>query len=226
MGAIKWTVIDELEQALEWPRRRLMRCELVQRFLGGTLTEQHYILFLWETWHFVQHTPRHLLMAAERMPEGAMAERFRRHALEEVGHDRWALEDLSALGVCADRVQSSTPLPETLRLIAYQRHTAAALEPMALLGLEYGMEGFTAKAGGAAVDGLNRSLGLPPEATRFLRRHAQLDVRHLDEDIAAIERFVQTPAQRAAVVTNARASMLLYAAVYDSICRVADEMGV
>ena len=76
MGAIKWTVIDELEEALAWPRRRLMGCELVQRFLGGTLTEQHYILFLWETWHFVRHTPRHLLMAAERMPAGPMRARF------------------------------------------------------------------------------------------------------------------------------------------------------
>jgi len=226
MGAIKWTVIDELEEALAWPRRRLMGCELVQRFLGGTLTEQHYILFLWETWHFVRHTPRHLLMAAERMPAGPMRARFEHHAAEETGHDQWALDDLAALGVCPAQVQASTPLPETLQLIAYQRHTASALDPLALLGLEYGMEGFTANAGGAAMDGLTRSLGLPAEATRFLSRHAKLDVHHLDEDIAALERFVQTPAQRAAVIANARSSMLLYAAVYDSICRVADEMGV
>jgi pyrroloquinoline quinone (PQQ) biosynthesis protein C len=225
MVATQRTVIEDLEAALAQPRRRLLGCELVQRFLRGDLTEEHYIRFLQETWHFVQHTPTHLQIAAGRL-EGPMRSRFLHHAAEETGHDRWALADLAALGVDTAAVVRSTPLPETRRLIAYQRHTAESLEPLALLGLEYGMEGFTAQSGGAALEGLARGLALPPEATRFLRRHARLDVHHVDEDVDAIERFVRTQAQRAAVVTNARVSMMLYAGVYDGICRVVRAAGV
>ena len=139
MGAVRLSVIEELEAALEVPRQRLMSCELVQRFLTGNITQQHYILFLWETWHFVRFTPEHLRIAAARMPEGALRERFLSHARGEEGHDRWALQDLTALGVDVAMVTGSQPLPATARLIAYERCTAEVMEPMALLGLEYGL---------------------------------------------------------------------------------------
>jgi pyrroloquinoline quinone (PQQ) biosynthesis protein C len=226
MGAIKLNIIDELEDALVVPRQRLMGCELVQRFMTGTLKREHYILFLWETFHFVRFTPIHLRLAAARMPAGPLQERFLRHAKEEGGHDHWALQDLAAMGVNVTMVEESLPLPATIGLIAYERYTATKLEPMALLGLEYGMEGFTANAGGQALAALEQSLALGPDATRFLRRHAELDAHHVEEDVEALCAFVETPAQRAAVIRNAKESMLRYASMYDGICQAAREMGV
>jgi len=226
MGAIKLNIVDELENALVVPRQRLTECELVQRFMTGTLKREHYILFLWETFHFVRFTPVHLRMAAARMPEGPLQERFLEHAREEGGHDLWALQDLAALGVNTKMVKESLPLPATIELIAYERYTATKLEPMALLGLEYGMEGFTASAGGPALAALEQSLNLGKDATRFLRRHAELDAHHVEEGAEALCEFVHTPAQREAVLRNARESMMRYTAMYDGICAAAREMGV
>ena len=219
MGALSMDIVETLEEVLIGPRQRMHSCELVQRFLTGRLTRAHYIAFLTQTWHFVRFTPTHLRIAAARMPEGALRERFLKHAREEMGHDDWALADLEALGVAPAQVIESIPLPETRALIDYQRHTAENLEPMALLGLEYAMEGFTASAGSAALAGLQQSLGLSPAATRFLRRHAELDTVHAVDDAAVIRQHVQTSAQRQAVLENAQTSMLLYAAVYEAICR-------
>ena len=101
MGALSMDIVETLEVVLTGPRKRMHRCELVQRFLTGRLTRAHYIAFLTQTWHFVRFTPTHLRIAAARMPEGALRERFLKHAREEMGHDDWALADLEALGVAA-----------------------------------------------------------------------------------------------------------------------------
>ena len=58
------------------------------------------------------------------------------------------------------------------------------------------------------------------------QREARHDAGFGEEDVEALCAFVETPAQRAAVIRNAKESMLRYASMYDGICQAAREMGV
>ena len=212
--------LGRLDEALEEPRARFLGNRLVRAIDSGRATRGLYLGLLQETYHFVRHTPIHLRMAAQGLRGGdrGLRDRFLRHAYEEAGHDLWALEDLEVLGVDPDTVRDSVPLAQTTALIAYQFFTVTSLDPKAILGLEYAMEGVTAQAAGDAMRKLQDTLDLPVEAMRFFSRHAMLDAAHVVDDARIIERYVRTPAEERAVVRNARDSLELYAAVYDAVC--------
>lgn len=214
--------IQALEEALVAPRQKFMGGKLIRHVMGGTVTLPLYKALLKETYHFVRHTPIHLRLAAARMSsegeEGQLRERFLRHAKEESGHDLWALRDLEALGEDISAVKASHPLPFTAALIAYEHYTVSQQNPKSILGLEFAMEGLTAKAGGAAVQAIQAKLGIPDNAVTFFLKHAQLDAHHIEDDIKVISRFIDTEADRADVLRNAVDSTILYAAMYDGLC--------
>ena len=212
--------LKALEDSLMGPRMVFMSNRLIQHVIAGTFTRELYIGLLRETWHFVRNTPTFILTAAARLEPGdeALRSRFIRHAREETGHDRWALDDLQALGVDPEEVRRSIPLPHTSALVAYQFYTIEHLNPKGLLGLEYALEGSTARSGGALVARAQQLLQLPDDAVRFFSRHALADRDHAEADAQTIARFVRTEADRAAVVRNARDSYVLYAALYNGVC--------
>ena len=214
--------IHALEEALVAPRQRFMGSRLIQHVMGGTVTLPLYKALLRETYHFVNRTPVHLRLAAARMDsageEGQLRERFLRHAKEESGHDLWALRDLEALGEDIEAVKASDPLPFTAALIAYEHYTVTQQNPKSILGLEFAMEGLTAKAGGAAVQAIQAKLGIPDNAVTFFLKHAQLDAHHVEDDIKVISRFIDSESDRKDVLRNAVDSTILYGAMYDGIC--------
>jgi pyrroloquinoline quinone (PQQ) biosynthesis protein C len=217
--------LEQLEASLSAPRARFMGNRIIRHALAGTMTRELYIALLRETYHFVKHTPTYILTAAARLEgrDDRLRRRFIKHAQEEIGHDRWALEDLAALGQDPDEVRASIPLPHTSALVAYQLYTIEHVNPKGLLGLEYAMEGSTAQSAGPLVARMKQILDLPDAAVQFFTRHAQVDVHHAEENGRTIVEHVRTLEDRIAVMRNARDSYILYGALYDGIC---DAMGV
>lgn len=209
-----------LEQTLQAPRARFLGNRLLRHIGTGTITRALYTQQLIETWHFVKHTPSYITSAASRLPDGndALKKRFVQHAREELGHDQWVLEDLAHLGISAERVRASTPLPHTSALVAYQFYTVERLNPVGLLGLEYALEGSTASSAGALVARLQQVLSLPDNTLQFFKRHVAVDAHHQEENVQTLLSLVRTPHDRLAVLRNARDSYELYAAMYDGVC--------
>ena len=62
------------------------------------------------------------------------------HADEELGHEQWALDDLAVLGVPAQLVRASRPVPACAAMIGYEYYIAAHANPVALFGWLYTLE--------------------------------------------------------------------------------------
>lgn len=212
--------IARLDGALKRPRGIFLSNRLFAAMAAGRVTLAAYKMLLRETYHFVKFTVPHLELAAERIRglDLELAEIFYHHAKEELGHDRWALEDLAALGEDPAATRRSDPLPHTAALVAYQYDTIVRGNPKAILGLEYAMEGVTAESGGQGIAFLKKALTLPDNALRFFTRHVTVDAGHVESDRDIITRFILTPVDQAAVLRNAGDSLILYGAMYDGIC--------
>ncbi|MGZ4482369.1 MAG: iron-containing redox enzyme family protein [Gaiellales bacterium] len=108
-----------------------------------------------------------------------------RHVPEEAGHADWLLEDLAVLGVPRELVWARIPHGDVASLVGAQYYWIHHAHPVALLGHMAVMEGFPPDPGW--IDDLRARTGHPPEAFRFLRRHAALDPQHRDELFRTID---------------------------------------
>jgi hypothetical protein len=107
------------------------------------------------------------------------------HLPEERGHAEWLLEDLEELGVDRTVVQARWPSRAVAELKGAQAHWIAYGHPVSLLGHLWVMEGYPPEP--AEVDALQARTGLPPEAFRFLHRHASIDRAHAADIAAALD---------------------------------------
>src|SRR6185503_17834440 len=106
-------LVESLMAEVEALIRDLQRDPAGQWMLDGRASREEYAAFLQETYHYVCWTRPLLalsavrLSAAGRSPE--LASLFARKAQEEIGHERWVLADLAALGGDTCAVQRSSP---------------------------------------------------------------------------------------------------------------------
>jgi hypothetical protein len=130
---------------------------------------------------FLRHMVRHatsvsqVIQAAADSLQGEAREAFLHHLKEERGHERVAMADLKALGLSREW----TPTPAAAALEGYSRDLARE-RPLAILGFLLMAEGLASRFGGRTMRVL-QLLGVPQEATRFLRLHAEVDVAHFEE---------------------------------------------
>lgn len=131
----------------------------------------------------------------------ALIQYFRRHGLEEHGHDAWVLEDLEELGVDRERALRRMPSPSVAQLVGAQYYWMRHYDPVALLGYLIVLEGYPSPV--AAVEDLGKRSGVPAAAFRTVRRHAADDIGHSRELDRLIDRLPLTEQQFELVCVNA-----------------------
>jgi Iron-containing redox enzyme len=136
---------------------------------------------------------------------------YRRHIPEERGHDEWVLEDLEVLGLARADLLDRIPSPATAALVGSQYYWIEHVHPVALLGYLAIME--TNPPSREAVTGLMEATGLPPDAFRSMRIHAQLDIKHREDLYYAIDRMSFSPWQQRLIVMSALRTAELLAEV-------------
>src|SRR4029079_15711986 len=62
------------------------------------------------------------------------------HAEEEMGHERWALDDLAALGVDEATARATRPGPACAAMIGFEHYIAGRANPVGLFGWLYVLE--------------------------------------------------------------------------------------
>jgi pyrroloquinoline quinone (PQQ) biosynthesis protein C len=155
---------------------------LVARTLAGDPDLAAYARYLTNVWHYAQHSATVIALAGARCVAShpPLAEYLLHHAQEELGHERWALDDLGALGVSAEDVRRTRPVPACAAMIGFEYYTAAHDNPVGIFGWLYVLEAMGDDLGSLAADALRRGLGRA-EGLKFLAGHAEADVAHTND---------------------------------------------
>ncbi len=199
-------------------RNALLSLPILHDATVGHVTSEEYRDFLTQAYHHVSHTVPLLMACGARLPprldwlRDAVAE----YIEEELGHERWILDDIRTAGGDADKVATGTPLPETELMVAYAYDGIARGNPVSFFGMVLVLEGTSVTLATQAAQSLQRGLGLPQSAFRYLGSHGQLDQQHVGFFAGLMDRL-EDPADRQAVIHAARMFYRLYAAIFRAL---------
>ncbi len=209
---------EQLVAATEAARAELLAIPLVRRALVGEVSRAQYLAFLGQAYHHVRHTVPLLMACGGRLPAHAawLREAVAQYIEEEVGHERWILEDIAAAGGDAERARESAPLPATELMVAYAYHVIDRVNPVGFFGMVFVLEGTSVALASRAAAAMGPRLGLPVEAFHYLRSHGAVDQQHIRFLQGLLERL-DRPADRHAVTHCAQMFYRLYGDIFRAI---------
>jgi pyrroloquinoline quinone (PQQ) biosynthesis protein C len=197
---------------------------LFKRFVERTVKMEHYIAYLRETYHLVRHTSRMLSLAGARFTDDRrdLREWFFEQAREENGHDLFCIKDLKNLGFDPVEVLSGRPSEGAWGLVAQNYYMATYGNPVGILGVASATEGLGASIAGDTAALVEQHLGVPHNATTFLRSHAGFDLKHLDEAKRAINDMIHTEEDLLDVIQGRRMTLRYYGRLFDDVANRGD----
>ncbi len=180
--------MERLEQLRDQVRAGLMGLDGIQAVVAGNTDPSFYRRYLENAWHYAQHSSVVIGLAGSRCVNShpALAEYLLHHALEELGHDEWALQDLAALGADMAAVHASRPVPACAAMIGFEYYTAGHANPAGLFGWLYVLEAMGDDLGHLVSEKVAASLSLP-DGVNFLAGHGEADEDHTREIIKQIK---------------------------------------
>ena len=202
---------NKLQQQTEAERRSLLSSPVIARCQTGDISRDLYIAFLTQAYYHVSHTVPLLMSAGSRLPasheaiRGAIAE----YIDEEYGHQEWILNDIQACGGDAESVRNGTPGIPIEMMVAWLYYRIERVNPMSIFGMVQVLEGTSVSIATAIAAQVERTLGLPEQATTYLRSHGELDQGHL-KFFASLMDTVTDEADQAAIFYAARRVYHLY----------------
>ncbi len=181
-----------------------------------------YVSFLTETYHYVRYTHPLLARAAERLKElddrPHMAALYDTKAQEEFGHDKWAMDDLTALGCRYDDVHYRNPCPAVEAYIAWNQFMVESNHPTGYLGTAYILEALSTERASLAAEKMVAAGAIPniENAVYYLRGHAEADGGHVFA-LGKMLSKVTDPAEIDMIVMSARVTRMTYVGMFESI---------
>ena len=122
---------------------------------------------------------------------------FVEHALEELHHDDWLLEDMLSLGMDPQLARTRHAPADVAAMIGAQYYWLQYSHPVALMGCFAVLEGNPPEV--ETLEHLAERSGIPAPALRTLHKHALLDPHHRDDLDAVLDDLPLTP-EHAAIV--------------------------
>lgn len=143
---------------------------------NGTLTPRHINRYLADIHYLIVHTPIHLARARDRAlarGDSALANHFDHKIGEEVGHEKWAEEDLARIAVLAPSVTGEvTP---SMKVLVEYIPSIIDEDPALYLAYMLFAEHLVAVGGPAWLALLEERCGIPRSAMSVVANHAELD---------------------------------------------------
>jgi hypothetical protein len=206
---------EELTSATEADRREMLNIPFLRAGVAAEVDRGDYLRFLEQAYHHVRHTVPLLMACGARLPERLdwLREAVAEYIGEELGHERWILEDIRAAGGSPEAVRSGAPALATELMVAYAYDLIQRRNPVGFFGMVFVLEGTSVSLASAAADALQQALSLPSNAFTYLRSHGSLDLEHLDFFRGLMNRL-EAPADRTAVVHAARVFYRLYGDIF------------
>ncbi len=195
-------------------RAQLLASPAIADCLRGQVSHDTYLAFLGQAYHHVRHTTPLLMAVGSRLPD--RLEWLRRpvaaYIEEEIGHEEWILDDITAAGGDAAAVRRSHPdLPAEV-MVAYAYDLANRGNPAGFFGMVFVLEGTSVALALHAADLIQKALELPDTAFSYLRSHGTLDQEHTRHLADLVERM--EAADQAEVLRCARVFYKLYGDVF------------
>jgi len=187
--------------------------------LTGQITRADYIAYLTQAFHHVRHTVPLMMEARNRLVSrgnSLLVEALDEYIVEETGHEEWILDDIAAAGGDRTAVAAGGPTPATKAMVDHAYQVIRGGNPAAFFGMVFVLEGTSvtmASSGAAAVE---RQLGLPKSAFRYLNSHGALDQDHMKFFEALMNR-IDDPADQAAIVAMAKDMFRLFGGMFAAI---------
>ncbi len=172
-------------------RENLLSLEVVSQVMEGSSDPTFYKRYLENIWHYAQHSAAVIGLAGSRCvpTHPKLADYLLHHALEELGHEQWALDDLAALNVSKERVMRSRPVPACASMIGLEYYIAGHSNPVGLFGWLFVLEAMGDDLGYLASEAIKKGLDLP-DGVKFLAGHGEADKDHTKDIIDQIEQNV------------------------------------
>jgi pyrroloquinoline quinone (PQQ) biosynthesis protein C len=201
----------ELEQATQGERARLIAAPIIIEAFSGRVSRAQYLAFLTQAYHHVRHTVPLLMSCGGRLPAHLewLRDAVAHYITEELGHQEWILNDIDAAGGDAEAVRHGQPAFETELMVSYAYDTIQRRNPVGFFGMVYVLESTSVALASQVASVLSPSLDLPKKAFTYLTSHGSLDISHMDDFRALVNRL-DDPADRAAVIDSAQRFFRLY----------------
>ena len=194
--------MDHLLAVRQQTLRGIIGVDAVAAALDGRIDPALYAAYLANVFHYAQHSAAVIGLAGGRCTRKHpdLARYLLRHAEEELGHEQWALDDLAVLGVSAEKVRSSRPVPACAAMIGYEYYIAGHANPIGLFGWLYTLEAMGDDLGGRIAQAVGAQLGgADMQGVKFLSGHGIADHEHTAELTRVISKLVTDPADRAEI---------------------------
>lgn len=194
------------------------------RLRDGELTRLHYLAYLRETYHLIMHTPKYLMIAANRVAENdaRLSTYFQQFGLEETGHELLCIKDIHALGENPDTILSGHPNPGVWGIVTQCYFLATQGNPVALLGDAFATEELGAGKCLQVAKLLETHYGIPRQATNFLRVHGSEDKKHVEAAARAISWYAGIPDHYADIVYATRMTYRYYSELFTDVLELGD----
>jgi len=163
-------------------QRYLYASPILEDVALGRFDVATYVRFLTNAYHHVKHTVPLMMACGARLPDRSnwMRTHLKEYIDEEIGHERWILDDIAACGADASAVeQGESPFAVEL-LVSYVYDYVNRRNPVGLLGMVHVLEGTSTRLATEIARLVQAKLGLPDDAFRYLRSHGELDVAHVE----------------------------------------------
>lgn len=204
-----------LKQQTQAAQQTLLQAPIFAQCARGDIDRATYVAFLTQAFHHVKHTVPLLMACGGRLPEKYewLRQAVGEYIDEESGHHEWILNDITACGADADLVranqaQSRVGAPIEL-MVAYLYHQIDRVNPIALFGMVWVLEGTSVGVGGEVAALVKQTLNLPENAMSYLTSHSVLDQDH----IQLFERLmnqITDPVDQQAIIDSANMVFRLY----------------
>jgi heme oxygenase len=160
---------------------RVRRNPVFARVMEGSDVRDIYIRFLKNVYHYATHSAIVIGMAGARTVRRStrVAQYLLHHAIEETGHEAWAMSDLKELGVSESEVLASRPSLNCMAMIGMEYYYAGHGNPIALLGWMYTLEALGDDIGHAIATKVGA--GMNHKGTYFLSGHGDADHDHIKD---------------------------------------------
>jgi len=211
---------DELVTATQAGRQDFIATPVVQRALAGRVTREEYVDFLGQAFHHVRHTVPLLMACGSRLPDrlGWLRDAAAEYIDEELGHERWILDDIAAADGDPAAAEHAGPMPATELMVAYAYHVIDRVNPVGFFGMVFVLEGMSVALATRAAEAIRDQLALPAGAFRYLTSHGAVDQQHV-RFLEQLMNRVDHPSDRACVVHCATRFYRLYGDIFNAISR-------
>ncbi|HJV93218.1 MAG TPA: iron-containing redox enzyme family protein [Azonexus sp.] len=208
---------DQLAASTANERAYLLSAPIIADCLQGRVDPASYQAFLAQAFHHVRHTTPLLMTLGGKLsgPRGWMLRAVAEYIDEEIGHEEWILNDITATGGDAEAVRNSQPELATEVMVAYAYDLVNRGNPAGFFGMVFVLEGTSVALALTAADRIQQALGLPDNAFSYLRSHGTLDQEHTQHLARLLEKM--TAEDQAEVIRCARVFYRLYGAIFHAL---------